>query len=113
MNPIVLFVALAVIGALWGLRALSSRCTLGVAFSAVLAWVVHLDYLMFVVGSDTLPPLDGWAPWPVRLLVYVVACAFLLWGAWGWLKVKSGKEMFEMTRGLPYLRERWRERKQR
>lgn len=111
VNPLVLFAALAIMGFMWDSRVLSTRSMLVLAYASVFGWVIHFDYLMFIAGTPTLRPLTGWAPWPVRLVAYAVACAFLLWGVRGWVFAKAGPEKSAAVRGLPYLKERWVRRK--
>ncbi len=110
VNPMVLFVAVGVIGALWGARILSNRAFLGLVYATTFGWLVHFDHLMFVVGWGTLPPLEGWSPLPARLVLYAVVWGFLWWGAWGWIRFKTGKDKMAQSRGLPYLKERFHQR---
>lgn len=111
VNPLMLFIVIGIIGALWGVRILSNRAFLGLVYAVALGWVIHLDHLMFVIGWGSLPPLEGWAPLSARLIIYAIAWAFMLWGTWGWIRFKTGTDKMEQSRGLPYLRERLQQRR--
>lgn len=116
INPMVFILPILAMGLMWEFRILSNRTYVLLGSLLGLAMVLHMDYVFFISGltSNPIPPGagGGWAPWPIRMLVYAAAQGFLTWGAWGWVRTVDGADKLALSRGLPYLKERWRERKE-
>jgi hypothetical protein len=111
VSPVVPVVVMLVIGVLWEVRVLSNRAYLGLTYASMLGYLAHFDHVVYTSGWDSLPPIKGWAPLPIRYVAYAAAWAYLLWAAWGWMQFKEGKDEMERLRGMQYLRERLRRRK--
>lgn len=113
VNPLVFMLAGGIIGLLWGWRVLSTRSMLLGVWSVLLTMCVHGDYMFNVSGFRGLfQPVSDLTDVLVRAPLYGAVSAFMLWGGWGWIKLKVGPEKLALSRGLPYLKERWRERKE-
>jgi hypothetical protein len=113
LSPVIFLVAGAVVGVLWQVRVLSNRGWALAAWLLVTSYVAHMDYMFTVSGfQGVFLPDNDWITWLARVPIYAAVAAFLTWGAWGWLKLRVGQAAVDLPRGLPYLKERWRERKE-
>jgi len=107
VNPLVFFAAGGLVGLFWGIRWLSNRTYVVLTYALCLGWLLYVDHMLFSVGLEPwLIPLPAPAPLLERASIYAAAVAFGVWGTWGWVKLKTGKEKMRLSRGLPYLRER-------
>lgn len=112
LNPLVMVLVLVVVGVLWSRRLLSNRTFVALNYIAALAYVLHFDRVAYVTGlrNGLQPPMEGWAPWGVRALLYALGSLFLFWGGWGWTKSRYTPEALAQTRGIAYIRERRRDK---
>lgn len=112
LSPLVLLVPSLLLMAFWNVRVLSTRGFYVAEYAMMLGYAVHVDYVVFIGGlQDAAGPLDTSMPWFVRVLCYAAVLALTTYAGAGMARRTDWKHKMDLPRGLPYLKERWRERK--
>lgn len=109
LGPMVMVVPLFLLIVLWHLRVVSTRTYYVCTFTVQLAYWIHVDYRVFVTGLQGLTvPLSYQIPTSMRVLAYAIVLSVATYLGVLWAKRTYPSEKWNLTRGLPYLKEHWR-----
>ncbi|MDP2400762.1 MAG: hypothetical protein Q8M66_02175 [Actinomycetota bacterium] len=113
ITPLVILIGGLALMTLWELRIVSTRTFYALSYLMLVGYAIHVDYVMFIAGlKGIVGPLHSAVPWLLRVVGYAAVLALTTYVGAGMARRTDWKGKLDLPRGLPYLKERWRERKE-